>query len=127
MSDAQFYFEEFTKIHEKVVTRFEQLNAAQSELDKALAREYHELERRDDDYSTADGYEMSKRIKTILNRRRIVKDELVRLQPMYCLLQKNYGQVVEDYRKRSEKGDQLKQSLNATMSIEEVMADGIKL
>ncbi|MBN9655988.1 hypothetical protein J0K78_17060 [Halobacillus sp. GSS1] len=110
---------------DQVTVRFEELNAAQSELDKALSRAYHELERISVDFSPDEGYEHSKRIKTILHRRRAVKDELVRIQPMYDLLNKNVGKVEADYVRRVEKGDAMKKSLGCPITVEEAMREWI--
>ncbi|MFD1018679.1 hypothetical protein [Thalassobacillus hwangdonensis] len=117
-TSAQDYFDQLRYLNEEITVTYERLNALQSRFDKEISEIYHDIER--SDFDLTDGLQTTLRLKEVLQQRRAVKDQLVRIQPMYDLLRRNFRRVNDEYLRRSEKGDQVRSSLNSTMRIEEV-------
>ncbi|WP_223592769.1 hypothetical protein [Neobacillus bataviensis] len=63
-----------------------------------------------------------KQLKETLQYRRVIKDELAKLMPVYNMLRAEVGKVNEQYDWAIRKGYELRQSLNVTLGIEEVLA-----
>jgi hypothetical protein len=120
MNIPENYFEKLHGLNEEVNETFKNLNCLQSALDRKISDIYHDIER--SEFDIAQGNEYAKRLKETLQYRRVIKDELARLMPVYNMLRSEVGKVDEQYNRAVRKGYELKQSLNVTLGIEEVLA-----
>ncbi|WP_085508814.1 hypothetical protein [Thalassobacillus devorans] len=116
---AENYYEQLKDFYEDITVKFKALNAMQSRLDKEVSATYHEIEKAPLD--RADSYDFIVRLKDTLQKRRAVKDELVKLQPMYDLLRHNFGQLTDEYLRRCQKSSEVRSAMNSTLPIEEVL------
>ncbi|MEO2074847.1 MAG: hypothetical protein ABGX20_05570 [Bacillus sp. (in: firmicutes)] len=120
MNIPQNYFEKLLGLNEEVNEAFKSLNCLQSALDRKIAEIYHQIEA--NEFDIAQGNEYAKKLKETLQYRRVIKDEMARLIPVYNMLRAEVGKVNEQYDRAVRKGFELKQSLNVTLGIEEVLA-----
>jgi hypothetical protein len=115
------YYEKLSELFNEMKSEFERLNTVQSALDKQLSRAYHDLECLPCLDSAEQGHEFAVRIHDILKRRRVIKQELGLIIPIYFSLKDEMGKIEDRYRKSARKGYELKQSLNVTMRLEDVL------
>jgi hypothetical protein len=120
MNIPENYFEKLLGLNDEVNETFKSLNCIQSALDRKISDIYHDIER--SEFDIAQGNEYAKRLKETLQFRRVVKDEMARLMPVYNMLRSEVGKVDEQYNRAVRKGYELKQSLNVTLGIAEVLA-----
>jgi hypothetical protein len=120
MNIPENYFEKLLGLNDEVNETFKSLNCIQSALDRKISDIYHDIER--SEFDIAQGNEYAKRLKETLQYRRVIKDEMARLMPVYNMLRAEVGKVDEQYHRAVRKGYELKQSLNVTLGIEEVLA-----
>ncbi|WP_404351641.1 hypothetical protein LG311_10185 [Sutcliffiella horikoshii] len=91
-----------------------------SELDKRLADNYHAIEALDD-VESAEGVKAMRELKETLTYRRIVKEEVRTLSPIYCLFNDSGEKLDERYSRAMRGSTRIKRQLNAKMTIEEVL------
>jgi len=60
-----------------------------------------------------------------LRRRRVVKDELFKLRPIYHLLKHNIDAMDEHYLKANTNSVKVRRSLNSTLTIDEIEGDSL--
>lgn len=115
------YYEKLSELYNEMKSEFERLNTVQSALDKQLSRAYHDLECLPCLDSAEQGHEFAVRIHDILKRRRVIKQELGLIIPVYFSLKEEMGKIEDRYAKSVRKGYELKQSLGVTMKLEDVL------
>jgi hypothetical protein len=120
MNIPENHFEKLHGLYDEVKASFEHLNGLQSALDRKVSDIYHDIERFDFDIEQGNQY--AKKLKETLQYRRVIKDEMARLMPVYNMLRAEVGKVEIQYNRAVSKGYELKQSLNVTLGIEEVLA-----
>ncbi|WP_162272003.1 hypothetical protein [Cytobacillus oceanisediminis] len=109
------------ELHAYVKDSHETLNRFQSVLDKQLAQAYHDIER-SGEFDMAEGNKHAKKLKEILTNRRLVKDELARLQPVYNFLRHEVEKTSEQYQRAVRRSYELRQELNVTEDLGRVYA-----
>lgn len=114
---AETYFAELTQLTTDVKAAYQRLNSLQSALDKEVSALYHDLERSD----AIDSGEFVRKLKETLVRRRVVKDEMIRLSPVYNMLRNQYGTVEAQYERSVRTSSEVRTQLNSTLSITQVM------
>ncbi|GAA4845678.1 hypothetical protein GCM10023310_24470 [Paenibacillus vulneris] len=115
---AAFYFEQVHSVYENVKIAYERLNKCMSQLDRQISDIYHDLERYDID--EAAGYSVAVMLQEALRKRRAVKDELLKLRPIYDLLEHNIGEMDKQYAKANKNSANVRRSLNATLTISDI-------
>ncbi|MED4687402.1 hypothetical protein [Peribacillus frigoritolerans] len=119
MSISEKFYGEIHGLYSEVRAAYEKLNGLQSALDRAVSSIYHDIEK-SGEFSEAEGNDFAKNLKVTLQQRRVVKDELVRLQPVYQMLRSEIGKMDDQYDRAVRKSSEITQSLNVTMNIEDV-------
>ena len=120
MNIPENYFEKLLGLNEEVNEAFKGLNCLQSALDRKISDIYHDIEK--SEFDIAQGNEYARQLKETLQYRRVIKDELAKLMPVYNMLRTEVGKVSEQHDRAIRKGYELRQSLNVTLGIEEVLA-----
>lgn len=120
MSISVNYFEKFQELFVEVKTSYEKLNKLQSALDRRVSDIYHDIERTE--FNIVQGHEIARTLKETLQQRRVVKEELALLFPVYNLLMEHSGRVDEQYNRAVRRSYSIKENLKVTMSIAEVLA-----
>lgn len=118
---AEECFYRLQELHAYVKDSHETLNRFQSVLDKQLAQAYHDIER-SGEFDMAEGNKHAKKLKEILTNRRLVKDELARLQPVYNFLRHEVDRTSEQYQRAVRRSYELRQELNVTEDLGRVYA-----
>lgn len=119
MSNSQSYFDALLALREEVVAAFKLLNRKQSELDRQVSAIYHEIEKCELDVDS--GFAAAVLLQDVLRRRRVVKDEISHMAPLYKFLSDQTGALIDNYQKRVEKSEEIRRNLNVTLTLEEVI------
>jgi len=114
------YFGKLQQLYTEVRAFHNKLNKLQSALDQKVSALYHELEK--SEFSIAEGHEFSRKLKETLQMRRVVKQEIALIMPVYNMLREQTGRVDEQYSRAVRKTFAIQESLNVTMGIDEVFA-----
>jgi len=114
------YYDKLAELYAEMKGEFERLNMMQSAMDKTISNEYHQLEK-SPELTVEQGYEFAKRLQDILKKRRVIKQELGLIIPVFFSLKDEMGKIEDRYTKSVRKGYELKQSLNVTMRLEDVL------
>lgn len=120
MSNSKTYFDALLSLREEINVAHETLNRKQSELDRQVSAIYHDIETRDLD--TDSGYSAAVNLQEALRRRRVVKDEIACLSPLYQFLNDHTDALIKDYRKRTRKSEEFRLTWNVTFTLEEVIS-----
>ena len=120
MNIPENYFEKLHGLYDEVKDAYENLNCMQSALDRKVSDIYHEIEK--SEFDIVQGNDFAKQLKQTLQYRRVIKDELARLMPVYNMMKNEVGKVDEQYNRAIRKSYEIKESLNVTMGIEDVLA-----
>lgn len=118
MSLSDSYLQQLHTLHAGVSETYNRLNRMQSEMDRQISGVYHEIEKMEIDEVT--GPAAVKLLQDVLRKRRVVKDELIRLQPIYCMLADHVDETEKQYRKRVAKSDEIRRSLNVTLNFNDI-------
>lgn len=121
MCMAQSYVDQLNKLNRSVTATYEGLNRMQSMVDKELSEVYHEIEA-----ATLDPHrehQLMQRLQDVLKRRRVVKDEFVRIQAVKLALDSSVNAVNQRYQSSVKKSDEIRRSLNVTMTITDVVGE----
>ncbi|MEK3868374.1 MULTISPECIES: hypothetical protein [unclassified Paenibacillus] len=118
MSNSKTYFDALLTLQEEVNSAFSILSRKQSELDRQVTAIYHDIEAHDLDSDS--GYAAAVCLQEVLRQRRVVKDEVARMSPLHRFLNDHTDALREDYRKRVEKSEEIRRTLNVTLTIEDV-------
>ncbi|MCA1319785.1 hypothetical protein LC085_07645 [Bacillus tianshenii] len=121
MSYGQQYYAELKKLQSEVSEAFTRLNTLQSALDKEVSRIYHDIEKLET-MDAEQSYIIMRDLKETLLHRRVVKDEVKRLQPIYNMLRSQTGQVDEQFARAMKTSFEIRRQLNTTASIDDVLA-----
>lgn len=114
------YFGKLQQLYTEVRAFHNKLNKLQSALDQKVSALYHELEK--SEFSIAEGNEFARKLKETLQMRRVVKQEIALIMPVYNMLREQTGRVDEQYSRAVRKTFAIQESLNVTMGIDEVFA-----
>lgn len=121
MSLSKSYFDRYSSLFAEIKTSCERLSTLQSTYDKKVSNIYHEIESQE--FGIPEGYKLARELKHVLQERRIIKDELVKVRSIYSLLEKQNPKIEEHYNRAERKSYELRQELNTTLSAEAVLAD----
>lgn len=121
MSLSKSYFDRYSTLFAEIKTACERLSVLQSKYDRKVSDIYHRIESQE--FGIPDGYKFARELKHVLQERRIIKDELVKVRSIYSLLEKQNSKVNEHYNRAEQKSYELRQELNTTLTAEEVLAD----
>jgi len=115
------YYDKLVQLYEETKVAFDKLNGLQSALDRKVSDIYHSIEKTE--FDPSNGFIFAMQLKETLQQRRVVKDELHKLFPVYRMLRDNLETVEERYNKAVAKSIELKSSLNVTKNIDGVLAE----
>jgi|GEM_PF-5173856 len=122
MSLADTYLAQFKALQSEVASKFAKLQSALSSLDKQVSALYHEIERLD--FEGQDGisasYAAVTMLQTVLRQRRVIKGEIAQLGPLNSAIQSSCDKAADQCRKKAEKNNQIRQSLNVTLTINDI-------
>lgn len=96
MSLSEKFYGEIHGLYGEVRAAYEKLNGLQSSLDRKVSAIYHDIEK-SGEFSESEGNDFAKNLKVTLRQRRVVKDELIRLQPVYQMLRSEIGKMDDQY------------------------------
>ncbi|KMJ58098.1 hypothetical protein AB685_14935 [Bacillus sp. LL01] len=119
MSYGERYYTQIKQLQSESLEVFDTLRGLVSELDRRLADIYHAIEVLDD-VESAEGIKAMHDLKETLTYRRIAKEEVRTLSPIYCLFNDSGEKLDERYGRASRGSTRIKRQLNAKMTIEEV-------
>ncbi|WP_394136896.1 hypothetical protein [Cytobacillus oceanisediminis] len=122
MNIAENCFNKLQELSKEVKASHEKLNKLQSAIDKLISDQYHELERKED-FSISEGDAFARTLKETLHKRRLIKDELARLYPIYNLFRDEIANVDDNYRKAVRKSFNKQQAINANICLEQVFEE----
>lgn len=120
MFNSQSYFDALLALRDEVNSAFTLLNRKQSELDRQVTAIYHELEKCELDADS--GFAAAVLLQDVLRRRRVVKDEISRMAPLFKFLSDHTGGLIQNYHKRAAKSEEIRRNLNVTLTLEEVIS-----
>lgn len=120
MSISGDYYAKLHALNSDVMATYEKLRGLQSALDRKVSAIYHEIEK--SEFDEAGGNSFAKQLKITLQHRRVVKDELIRLGPVYHMFRSEIDKVDDLYKRNARKSTEITKSLNVTMAIEDVLA-----
>lgn len=112
------YFGKLQQLYTEVRAFHDKLNKMQSALDQKVSSLYHELEK--SEFSIAEGQEFTRTLKETLQMRRVVKQEIALIMPVYNMLKEQTGRVDEQYSKAARRVFAIQESLNVTMNLQDV-------
>ena len=121
MSLSKSYFDRYSSLYGEIKKSCDRLSALQSTYDKKVSSIYHQIEGQE--FGISDGYRLARELKHVLQERRIIKDELIKVRSIYSLLEKQTPKINEHYGRAERKSYELRQELNTTLSAEDVLAD----
>lgn len=114
------YFDKLNALYTEMKAQFDQLNMLQSLFDKQVSSLYHELEKAGD-LDVAEGHTFAETLQDTLRRRRVVKQEIALMLQTYLAIKDQIGKIEERHSRALRKTFEIKDSLNVTMEISEVM------
>jgi len=118
--NASIYYNKLSDFNAEVKSARDQLNALQSALDRKVADIYHDIERKEN-ITMNESHTIMAELKKTLEHRRVIKDELKRLDPLFYFLRDNMSQVESQYEKAKRKSYEIRESLNAQLTIDDVI------
>jgi hypothetical protein len=118
MNLSENHFNNMHVLYQDTKETFMKLNKLQSALDRKVSEIYHIVEK--SDFNMAEGNEFARQLKETLQYRRVVKDELARLAPVYNMLREQVAIVDEQYDRACRKSYEIRQRLNVSMGLEQV-------
>ncbi|MGG4467230.1 hypothetical protein ABER68_04225 [Paenibacillus alvei] len=113
------YYEKLVGLYEETKATYDKLNGLQSALDKKVSSIYHEIEK--SEFDPEGGHTYALKLKETLQYRRVIKDTLQQVSPVYNMLKNNMETVEERYTRAVAKGYELRESLNVRMTVDEVL------
>lgn len=113
------YYEKLVGLYEETKAAYDKLNGLQSALDKNLSSIYHEIEK--SEFDSDGGHSYALKLKETLQYRRVIKDTLQQVSPVYNMLKNNMETVEVRYTRAVAKGYELRESLNVRMTVDEVL------
>lgn len=96
--NANIHYDNLSALNSEVKAARDQLNALQSALDRKVADIYHDIERKDL-LSMSESHSIMGQLKKTLEHRRVVKDELKRLDPLFYFLRENIPNIESQHEK----------------------------
>jgi uncharacterized coiled-coil DUF342 family protein len=116
---SDLFYEQLRGLYYEVTSFYNELNKRQSQYDKQISEIYHELERAELNHVNA--YEYAIKLQDVLRKRRVVKDELARLQPIRNYVNSTFNELQKQIDRVISKSNEIRKSLNVTLSISEVL------
>jgi hypothetical protein len=113
------FYEQLDRLYREVTRFYNELNKHQSRYDKELSALYHELEKAE--LTPTSGYEFALKLQDVLRKRRVVKDEMARLQPIYNYVAQTFYTLQKQIERAISQSKRVRKSLNVTLSINEVL------
>lgn len=111
------YFEQIHGLYANVKAAYDHLRDTQTKLDRQISDFYHDLERYDLDGQA--GYVAATMLQTTLRKRRAVKDELLKITPIYHALNDNIARMDTRYRRANSNSVKIRRSLNVKLTIDD--------
>ena len=116
---SDLLYEQLRGLYYEVTSFYDELNRHQSQYDKQISEIYHELEKVELNHVNA--YEYAIKLQDVLRKRRVVKDELARLQPIRNYVNATFNELQKQIDRVVSKSNEIRKSLNVTLSISEVL------
>jgi uncharacterized membrane protein YccC len=101
MSISNDYLTQLRTLHTNVTESYNRLNRMQSETDREVATISHDIETKDLDETAI--YDAAKQLQEALRKRRAIKQEFARIQPLYKALELCVEEVDKCERRRAAK------------------------
>lgn len=114
------YFDKLSALFLEMKAQYDQLNTIQSSLDKRVSSLYHDLEKAGD-LDVEEGHAFAEVLQDTLRRRRVVKQEIALMMPVYQALKDQIGKIEEHHARALRKSFEIKDSLKVTMEIGDVL------
>jgi len=118
--NASIFYDKLSALNIEVKSTRDRLNSLQSALDRKVSEIYHEIEKTES-LSMSESHTIIAELKKTLEHRRVVKDELKRLEPLFYFLRNNISQVESQHEKAIRKSYEIRESLNAQLTIDDVI------
>ncbi|WP_028560910.1 hypothetical protein [Paenibacillus pinihumi] len=117
------YLARYRNLNSEVMSKYQKLTNALSEVDREVSAIYHEIEKLD--LTETCGHAAAVMLQQVLHRRRVIKGELAQLLPLFRALNGQCSKVIQKHREQAAKNDEIRRSLNVTLTIEDI--GGIRL
>lgn len=114
------YFSKLADLFTETKEQYERLNGLQSALDRKVSEAYHTLEK-SEELTAEESCEFTKKLKQTLQYRRVIKQEIALVLPVYLSLKDQVGKVEEQHLRAVRKSMEIQQSLNVTLELCEVL------
>ncbi|OHX42350.1 hypothetical protein [Cytobacillus oceanisediminis] len=114
------YFDKLSALYADTKTQFERLNGLQSALDRKVSEIYHIVEKTD--FNLTEGHELARKLKETLQQRRVIKQEIALLMPVYQSLKEQMAKIEEQHNRAVRKSCEIKDTLNVTLDLTQVLA-----
>jgi hypothetical protein len=118
---SDIYHKRIVDTHLEVRETYNKLGMMLSVLDTRLSEIYHSIEKTDDRELDAIAY--TSQLKSVLTRRRVVKDEMARLKPFASMAKQALNEIEVRYEGAMRKSFEIRQQLNVTMTLDDVMTE----
>jgi len=124
MCKATEYLKELDVLVNNINKEFNILSKKQSEYDTKLSEYYHQIENAN--FNACEGYKLTKQLQQLLRKRRIVKDELFRLNSLrqtlnIVAMNNSIIKSKKNIEKSKKHSDQYKKNWKYTYTFEEVV------
>lgn len=119
MSLAAGYIEQLQRIDAEVSNLRDYLRKEQSAADKAVHAIHREIEKSSGDM--IEGYRLYKKLQEALNRRRVLKDEAIKINAIEGHLSRSMEELNKEYQQRADMGADIFRNLNVTLNIQNVV------
>lgn len=122
MNLSESCFVKLEALCQEVRESHEKLNKAQSAVDRHISDIYHSVERAEE-FTVEEGDAIARKLKEALHKRRLVKDELARLYPVYDIFRNGIGEVDANYRRSVRKSFNREQAIKAQVNLGDIFEE----
>lgn len=115
---GQSYLDRLRKLEAEMKETSELLSRLESDIDKQVSKIYHDIER--ETFNVEGGYNLAKKLKDVLQERRVIKDEAARFRSVYHTFNETLRSIENRYKQAVRHSEKVRRSLNVKLTIEEV-------
>ncbi|WP_423410241.1 hypothetical protein AABM38_10070 [Heyndrickxia sp. MSNUG] len=122
MNLSEICFDKLEALCKEVRQSHEKLNKAQSAVDRHISDIYHQIER-SEGFNMSEGDAYARKLKEALHKRRLIKDELARLYPVYDVFRNGIDEVDDHYRRAVRKSFNRELALKEKVNLSDIFEE----
>ncbi|GAA4833155.1 hypothetical protein GCM10023310_08210 [Paenibacillus vulneris] len=112
INEAATYVEQSRSLHDSVKNAYAQLSEHLSQLDRTINEVMHEIEKREI-HDVESGYAAAKMLRDLLRQRRVAKDQLLLMRPVFLMLERaDITEMDKQFRRVLANSIRIRESLN---------------